>query len=361
MELPRVAALSLLLLSQCMPHVLGSCATPLVRIIETWYRTSTLDDLARHFLADVQDKCKDGKCPRVAVGKCQNESADDINCPMKVAEEKVKLGTDAICDAGCNDWPCKAGCEGVDVGICYGADYVLCKAGCLGISSCVHKCEHAIVDPCKQKLIHECEDKCEAAFRDCKDKCEKSLTMEIGVEFDRMQRAVTSLVIDSLDVNCTGNQILKDPLFFNASAILKLGDVALELKVHTMDAGISSINGLTLDKVMLTTKLPFSGNMNCVLSDEMLVNVGSVAITSLNLDVDLHLQSSVDKIVAVICADLPICKDAIKDAISKAIKDEIENQVPKQLAQQLTQILQGLAAKLECPKIPFAEQNLITI
>jgi hypothetical protein len=356
-----VNALLLLLLSHYTPQVTGSCATPLVSLVEKLFNTSTPAGVAQRLLTTVQDECRDGECPRVAVETCQNQSVDDINCPMQVADVNVKLGTDAICDTGCSDWPCKAACQGIDVGICYGADYVLCKAGCLGISKCVKKCEHAIVDPCKKKLIDQCEDKCEAAFTECKEKCEKTLSMDISVEVDRMQRAVTSLGMNSLDVNCTGNQVMNDPLLFNASATLTLGDVSVDLKVHTKDAGISSTNGLNLDKVTLTANLPLNGKMNCVLSKEIDINVGSVTITAINLDVNLRLQKSLDTIVAVICADLPVCKDAIKNAISKAIKDEIEKQVPKQLAHQLTQLLQGLTSKLKCPKIPFGDRGTITI
>jgi hypothetical protein len=148
-------------------------------------------------------------------------------------------------------------------------------------------------------------------------------------------------------------------LLFNASAVLALGDVSVDLKIHTVDAGISSTNGLILDKVALTASVPFNGELNCVFSKEIDVNVGSVKITSLNLDVDLHLQKSLDTIIAVICADLPFCKDAIRSAISKAIKNAIEKEVPTQMALQLTQVLQGLTSKLKCPKIPISRQDLI--
>lgn len=328
-------------------------------VIEKLFHASTPADVAQHLLTKVQDDCKGGKCPHVPVGTCSDQSVDDIQCPMPVADTSVKLGTDAICDTGCDDWPCKAACQGIDVGICYSADWVLCKAGCLGIPSCVHKCEKTIVDPCKTKLIHQCKDKCEAAFTKCKKQCEKTLTMDIGIEFDRMQRAVTSSSLSSLDINCSGNQLIADPLLFNASMEFALGDVSVDLKIHTLDAGIRSTNGLTLDKIALVARLPFNGKMNCVFRKEIDVHMGSVEITSLNLDVDLHLEKSLDTIVAVVCVGLPFCKDAIKKAISNTIKNEIEKQVPKQMAQQLTQVLQGLTSKLQCPKIHLPSQELI--
>jgi hypothetical protein len=51
----------------------------------------------------------------------------------------------------------------------------LAQAGCLGLKSCVHKCEHKLVDPCIQKLVNECDDKCRKTIIDpCETACNKN-------------------------------------------------------------------------------------------------------------------------------------------------------------------------------------------
>jgi len=249
-----------------------------------------------------------------------------------------------------------------DGNICYGADWIFCKAGCLGISSCIDKCEKALVDPCKKKLIDACDDGCETKFNKCHQKCEESLIMDIGIEVDRMQGALSSMSLTSLDVNCTGDQFSNIPMLFNASITPTLVDVMVDLKVHTKAAGISTTNGITLDKVTLTTNVPMTGKVNCVYADskEMHINVGAVTIKALGLDVNLQLDKSLDTIVGVICVGLPFCTDAIKDAISKAIKVQIQTVLPKQIEQQLTQVLQGVTSKLQCPHI-MGKQDVIIV
>jgi len=139
-----------------------------------------------------------------------------------------------------------------------------------------------------------------------------------------------------------------------------LASVAALSKLQPADFNsTSSLGSHSARAIALVARLPFNGKMNCVFRKEIDVHMGSVEITSLNLDVDLHLEKSLDTIVAVVCVGLPFCKDAIKKAISNTIKNEIEKQVPKQMAQQLTQVLQGLTSKLQCPKIHLPSQELI--
>uniref|UniRef100_A0A6T9BBC1 Uncharacterized protein n=1 Tax=Noctiluca scintillans TaxID=2966 RepID=A0A6T9BBC1_NOCSC len=62
--------------------------------------------------------------------------------------------------ANCRDWECRAGCGGVDVGICKTTEYVLCVGGCLNMHFCVKRCLKTIYEPCVEHLIADCEDKC---------------------------------------------------------------------------------------------------------------------------------------------------------------------------------------------------------
>jgi hypothetical protein len=337
----------------------GNCTDPIIKTVEWYFKAPDLKGVANTLLGKVQADCKaggGGLCERVDVSSdCKNQSINDINCEMKnIFSTSVKLGTDDICDAGCDDWPCKAGCNGLDTGICYTSDWILCKAGCLGISSCVHKCEHAIVDPCKQKLIDDCSKKCEATFSKCKSACLSKLTMQISGDFERLQNAITSMSISTLDVNCSHGWGIPPPLEFQSKAAVSINGAALDLKVHISDVGIDTTTAVNLQKIAMTLAVPLSGDLKCELlssSDHVTVQVGQPTVTDFNLDVDLTLDKTLDTIAAVACADLPFCKDAIKKQISSTIKSQIESQVPKQIAANLQPALQKTVSQLKCPKL----------
>lgn len=340
----------------------GKCSNAATYIIEKAFGVSSIQGIAVKLLGKVQDECTANKCPEVNVASnCKSQSLDDINCEMKdIFSTSLKLGTDDICNAGCDDWPCKAGCNGIDTAICKTSDWVLCKAGCLGISSCVHKCEHAIVDPCVHELIDKCSQKCEVAFGNCKTECDKKLTMQISGDFERLQRVITSANVSSLDLNCSGNGITS-ALSFGGNVALQVHNAALSIKVHTSDAGISTTNTVDLDTIALTVSAPISGIFDCHVlfhdKDNLTMTVGQAVVSSLNLDVDLKLDKTLDTIAAVVCAGLPFCKDAIKSKIAKIIKDEIVKQVPPQVASHLQPVLQKLASELRCPKLPDAKAD----
>merc|ERR1719473_1542611 len=95
-----------------------------------------------------------------------------------------------------------------------------------------------------------------------------------------------------------------------------------------------------------------TGYVDCgIVANNLTVSVGQAKMTHFNLDVDLQLDKTLNTIAAVVCADLPFCKDAIKDKISSAIKSEIVKEVPSQVATQLQPVLQKLASELRCPHI----------
>lgn len=337
-------------------HAGAHCTSPLLDVVLPFIGASSLNYLPGALLGKLQNKCADGHCPTVPMKGCDVQSVDDLNCETpEIFSDGIKLGTDTICDAGCDDWPCKAGCDGLDVGICEGADFVLCKVGCLGIKPCVHNCEKAIVDPCKKKLINECSDNCEEAFHNCKSNCKKALTMEISADFVRLRRAVSSLSVADFQVDCSGNGVFK-PLTFNATTSVHIDDGALELRVHTKDAGISSTNGISIDHLKLTLDLPISGSVQCgPFAHNIEITVGQSSVADFDLDVEMDLDKTLKTISSVICLNLPFCKDAIKDAISKGIRNNIHDKVPEALAKEIAPMLQELANQAKCPHMDDEE------
>jgi len=287
-----------------------------------------------------------------------------------VISTSVKLGTSDICNAGCADWPCtagcsdwecKAGCQGIDVAICTGGDYVLCKGGCFGISSCVHKCEHAIVDPCKNQLINACSHKCEAAFGKCKSKCETAfgkckskcdaaLTMQIQVDFERLQHAVSSMSVSTLNVNCTGNGITS-ALSFQSDASIHFSNVALSLKAHITDAGITTNNDINLENVAFTLAVPLSGYLDCgIWTHNISMSAGKPTVLDFNLDVHTQLDKTLATLAAIVGG--PVGVIGVKDKIASAIKSRIMAEVPAQVAKNLQPVLQKLLSELKCPRLP---------
>merc|ERR1712046_123864 len=135
----------------------------------------------------------------------------------------------------------------------------------------------------------------------------------------RLQRIITSMNVSSLDVNCSGNGITS-ALSFQANTALHVGDAALSLKIHTLDAGISTSNDINLEKITVTVAAPLSGYVDCgIMAHNITITVGQPSVTDFDLDVDLQLDKALQTIAAVVCADLPFCKDAIKSKLSSTI------------------------------------------
>eukprot|EP00746_Dinoflagellata_sp_MGD_P013586 gnl/MRDRNA2_/MRDRNA2_129417_c0_seq1.p1 gnl/MRDRNA2_/MRDRNA2_129417_c0~~gnl/MRDRNA2_/MRDRNA2_129417_c0_seq1.p1 ORF type:complete len:369 (+),score=74.59 gnl/MRDRNA2_/MRDRNA2_129417_c0_seq1:102-1208(+) len=347
--------LSLIFLDQHL-GVLASCtSSPLLSGVEKLFNVSDVKGLAKFGLGVLQQDCASGKCPTIDFGSCKGVSIDDMSCKIpNVFSTDVKLGAESICDATCNDWPCTAACKGVDTGICYGSDWFLCKAGCLGISSCVHKCEHTIVDPCIHNLIDECESKCKKAFDACKSKCMSQLTMHISGDFERLEHLVSTMSVSDVDLNCTGDGVLQ-PLQFNGSSHVEVNGALLDLQLHTLDAGVSSTNTVELKKILMAMSIPFKGMVHCnVFKHDLDIDVGSPLVLQFNLDVDLQLDKSLSTIASVVCAGLPFCKDAIKGAIAKAIKDQLVKTVPPLAALQVGRVLNSVLKTTKCPKLDYS-------
>jgi len=332
-----------------------NCSSTVLGFVEAFEKVSSLQGVATKLLNKTQDQCKSNKCPQVNLGSsCQHQSIDDIRCNMKdIYSTRIDVGTDDVCTPGCDDWPCKAACQGIDVGICYGADWLLCKFGCLGISSCVHKCEHAIVDPCKKKLIDECSDKCEHAFHQCYDKCEEALTLKVSLDFERLDRVVTSMSVPSLNAICIGDG-LYSPLKFQATAAIRISDADLSLTVHASDVGTSTTNAVDLHNIDFTLDVPLSGELDCISHPQRVsMNIGQLTVPSFKFDVNVQLDHIIQTLTEIACASLTVCTDAIKGKISKLIKDEISKEfaeVPKVLQP----AIQHLFSNLKCPHMAKA-------
>jgi len=331
-------------------YVEADCSSPLVNTALKLFNVSSLADLPGTLLDDIQGRCASGHCPNITLPGCGAESLDNLVCEVPVFEVGVKIGTDTICDTACNDWPCKVACNGINTGICYGADFLLCKVGCLGIHKCVDACEHAIVDPCVKVLIDDCSSGCEKAFDSCKTGCEEELTLEITGYFEQLEHVVSSLAINNFDIDCTGNGLTK-PLIFNASTSVGIEDLGLALKIHTKDVSIGTTTTVSLQHLKLGLSMPINGSIQCGLLKrqkhiDILVGDASVDDFDLNLDVNNNVFST---IAAVICLDLPFCKDAIQNAIDGAIKKAIVDHVPDALAKVIAPALNGAVGVLQCP------------
>lgn len=331
-------------------HVWADCSSPLVDTVLHLFNVSNIGDLPETLLDDIQGRCTSGNCPNVTLPGCGAQSVDELVCEVPVFEVGVKIGTDTICDVACDDWPCKVACNGIDVGICYGADFLLCKVGCLGISKCVDKCEAAIVDPCKKHLIDGCSDGCEKAFSSCKSGCENELTLEITGYFERLEHVVSSLAIHKFDVDCHGNG-LTSPLIFNASTSVGIEDLGLALKIHTKDVSIGTTTTVSLAHLKVDLSMPINGSVQCGLlkrQKNIDIDVGDATVDAFDLNLDVN-NNALHTIASIVCLDLPFCKDAIQNAIDNAIQRVIVENVPDALAQAIAPALQGAVDVASCP------------
>lgn len=336
-----------------LPQNVGAdCSSPLIDTVLSLFNVSSIEDLPATLLHKVQDRCTSGNCPQVALPGCGNQSVDELVCEMPVFDVGVKIGTDAICDTACDDWPCRVACQGIDVKICEGSDWLLCKTGCIigGIfdHNCLEQCEHTIVDPCKKVLIDDCNNGCEKTFTSCKEGCDKELTLDITAYFERLEHAVTSLAINKFDLDCHGNGLTK-PLIFDTNVSAGIEDLALSLKLHTHDIGISTTTTVSLEHLKVELSLPVNGSVQCgVFKKDIDIKVGDATIDAFDLNVDVN-QKALKTIASIICLDLPFCKDAIQDAIDGAIQKAIVDNVPPVLAKMISPAVQGIVDVVQCP------------
>jgi len=340
--------------------VSADCSSPLIDKVVGIFNVSNIDDLPKALLDDVQNLCANGHCPNVTLPGCGPQSIDDMVCEVPVFDTGVKIGTDTICNTACDDWPCKVACQGIDVGICSGADFVLCKAGCIigGIFDhhCLEQCEKTIVDPCKKVLIDDCSDGCEKTFASCKSGCEKELTLDISAYFEELKNVVSSLAINNFGLDCHGNGLTK-PLFLNASVSAGIESLDMALKIHTKDVSIGTTTTISLKQLKVELTLPFNGSIECGLfKKDIDIHIGDVSIDDFDLNFDVN-NKAFSTAAAVICLDLPFCKNAIQDAIDGAIKAAIKDIVPGVLAKTIAPAIQAVVDLAKCPKL--AEENLI--
>lgn len=343
-----------------LPTLVGAdCSSPLIDSVLHLFNVSSIEDLPATLIHDLQDRCVNGNCPNVTLPGCGPQSLDEMVCEVPVFDVGVKIGTDTICNTACDDWPCKVACQGIDVGICFGADFVLCKAGCLigGIFDhhCLEQCEATIVDPCKKHLIDDCSDGCERTFASCKAGCEKELTLDITAYFEKLEHVVSSLAINNFDLDCHGNGLTK-PLIFSSNVSAGIEDLNMALKIHTKDVSIGTTTTISLEQLIVDLSMPLNGSVQCGFKKNIDINIGETSIDNFDLNFDVNNKAFSD-IAAVICLDLPFCKNAIQDAIDGAIRLAIKDFVPPVLAKVISPALQAAVDLLNCPKVE--EDNLI--
>jgi len=334
-------------------HVWADCSSPLIDSFLHLFNVSSIDDLPETLLQDVQQKCASGNCT-VNLPGCGAQSVDDLECEVPVFDVGVKIGTDTVCDIACDDWPCKVACQGIDVGICWAGDFVLCKVGCLvgGIFDhhCLEQCEKTIVDPCKKVLIDDCSAGCEKTFASCKNGCEKELTLDITAYFEKLEHVVSSLAINNFGVDCHGNGLTK-PLVFSANVSAGIEDLGMALKIHTKDVSIGTTTTISLEQLKVDLTLPVNGSVQCGIfkkKNHIDINIGDTSVDAFDLNFDVN-NKAFSTIAAVICLDLPFCKNAIQDAIDDAIKLAIKEFVPAALAKMISPAIQAVVDLAECP------------
>jgi len=352
----RLSLVLLGVLSSVRGESSGDCkSSPIINTIDKLFNVSDPEALIQKFIAIEQNNCALGDCPKLPIPACDEpQSLDDVECSIPVYSGAIKIGTDLICNTGCDDWPCKVACDGIDVLICETSDLILCKVGCLGIPSCVHACEDAIYEPCKQALVKDCSDQCEAAFNDCHEGCERELSLQVDLSMERLSGIISSMAAFGLDLNCTGDGFIR-PLKFDGATSIQIDGLGLDMKLYTKDIGISSTQHLVLENLKMTLGLPFSGVFDCVRHSDLSITIGDVAIEDFDLNADLQLDKGLEVISDIICLGLPFCEDFLKDAINSALKGVVVNVVPGLVAQQIAPLLNDVLGNLTCPDMGDVE------
>lgn len=286
-----------------LPTVSADCSSPLIDSVLGLFNISNIDDLPATLLHDVQNKCATGNCT-VNLPGCGAQSVDDMNCEVPVFDVGVKLGTNTICDVAC---------------------FI-----------------PGIID-------HK-----------CKDACEKELTMQITGDFERMQHVVSSLAIKDFDMDCQGNGLTK-PLLFNASMSAGIEDLGLGLKIHTKDLSIGTTTTLSLDQLKVELSLPVNGSVQCGLlprQKNIDIHIGDTSIDAFDLNFDVN-NKAIRDISAVICLDLPFCKNAISDAIDDAIQFALKTFVPPVMSKLITPAIQAVVDVVQCPKVEPEDEVVV--
>jgi len=286
-----------------LPTVSADCSSPLIDSVLGLFNISNIDDLPATLLHDVQNKCATGNCT-VNLPGCGAQSVDDMNCEVPVFDVGVKLGTNTICDVAC---------------------FI-----------------PGIID-------HK-----------CKDACEKELTMQITGDFERMQHVVSSLAINRFNVDCHGNGLTK-PLIFDTNVSVGIEDLGLGLKIHTKDLSIGTTTTLSLDQLKVELSLPVNGSVQCGLlprQKNIDIHIGDTSIDAFDLNFDVN-NKAIRDISAVICLDLPFCKNAISDAIDDAIQFALKTFVPPVMSKLITPAIQAVVDVVQCPKVEPEDEVVV--
>jgi len=218
------------------------------------------------------------------------------------------------------------------------------------------------VDPCVKYLIDDCKSGCESAFTSCKNGCENELTLDLNVKIEKLEHLVSSLAVNELTIDCKGNAVIT-PLKLDMNISTGIEDLDVDLQLHTKDVGIGTTTTLSLEQLKVGLSLPVNGSIQCGLRKNIDIHIGDTTVDEFDLNFDVNNKAFND-VAAVICLDLPICKDAIRDAIDDAIRAAIKDLTPPILAKLVTPIVQGVVDKFStCPKLEpdeeVTEDNLI--
>merc|ERR1712006_3289 len=101
---------------------------------------------------------------------------------------------------------------------------------------------------------------------------------------------------------------------------------------------IGTTTTISLEQLRVDLSLPVNGSVQCGLLPKQKnidIHIGDTSIDAFDLNFDVN-NKAFSTIAAVVCLDLPFCKDAIQDAIDDAIKVAIKTFVPPVMSKLIT-------------------------
>lgn len=169
-----------------------------------------------------------------------------------------------------------------------------------------------------------------------------------SLHFERLEHVVSSLAINEFELDCHGNGLTK-PLIFNTNVGAGIEDLGMALKIHTKDVSIGTTTTISLEQLKVDLSIPVNGSVQCgIFKKNIDINVGDASIDAFDLNFDVN-NKAFSTIAAVICLDLPFCKNAIQDAIDDAIKLAIKEFVPPALSKMIRPAIQAVVDMAKCP------------
>merc|ERR1719350_2444575 len=114
--------------------------------------------------------------------------------------------------------------------------------------------------------------------------------------------------------------------------------------------GMAHKGAVLLKDVSIGLELSFTGSVLCR-GEQQTFDMGfsEPRVTSLKMDDELKLDSSLDDIINTMCVDSSRCTKAVKRAMTRRAHNAIVKATPETLRDELTPLLNRIASNLRCP------------